>query len=351
MAGLFPVDDVLVSWYRAKATTAAMLDSPTKHRINHERIDEMIQNQVVADPGATYAKEFYLNLSTLSPFVAGPNSVKLATPLKNLESQDIAINKAYLVSCTNGRASDIAAASRVFREAAEAGKPAKVAPGVEFYFCAASSVEQQIAEEAGDWQVLLDAGARPLESGCGPCIGLGVGLLEAGDVGISASNRNMPGRMGHKAAQAYLASPEVVASSALQGKITGPGWYQKPEGVEKVIIGEGSGDHVADKAQSIEDALDKILAQAEGMIASAEGTSEPSSSVAAAAEDETLVDILPGFPEKIEGEIVFLDIDNLSTDGIYPGWRCPWTRNPNMQMLTVGNRQIYLSGGLRGEDG
>jgi homoaconitate hydratase len=100
------------------------------------------------------------------------------------------VNKAYLVSCTNSRASDIAAAARVFREAAKEGKAAKVAPGVEFYISAASIPEQKIAEEAGDWQVLVEAGAIPMISGCGQCIGLGKGLLEPGEVGISASNRN-----------------------------------------------------------------------------------------------------------------------------------------------------------------
>ncbi|KAG5815566.1 hypothetical protein H9Q74_011619 [Fusarium xylarioides] len=320
LAGVFPVDDVLISWYRAKATTNAMLNGSSKDRINHKRIDELEQNRMSADPGAKYAKELYLNLSTLSPIVSGPNSVKVATPLNKLEAENIPVNKAYLVSCTNSRASDIAAAARVFREAAKEGKPAKVAPGVEFYISAASVPEQKIAEEAGDWQVLVEAGAIPMISGCAQCIGLGKGLLEPGEVGISASNRNFKGRMGSTSAKAYLSSPEIVAASALQGKIAGPGWYQKPEGVEKVIIGEGSGDFVADKALSIEDALDKIINEADALIAAAEkseGAAEEASP--AASEEESLTEILPGFPEKVEGEIVFCDSDNINTDGIYPG--------------------------------
>ncbi|KAF7543669.1 hypothetical protein G7Z17_g10554 [Cylindrodendrum hubeiense] len=323
LSGVFPIDAMLISWLRAKATTQAMEnpDGASASRLNHKRVDDLLENQLAADPGAAYAKELYLNLSTLSPFVSGPNSVKVATPLKDLEAQNIAIDKAYLVSCTNSRASDIANAARVFRQAIKEGKPAKVAPGVNFYIAAASSLEQQLAEEAGDWQVLIDAGAKPLVSGCGPCIGLGTGLLEDNEVGISASNRNFKGRMGSPSSLAYLASPEVVAASAIQGNIAGPNWYQKPEGVEKVIIGEGSGDHVADKALSIEDALDKIIAEAESMIAVAEqgGAGEQADTAAAPAGEETLTDILPGFPEKIEGEIVFCDADNLNTDGIYPG--------------------------------
>lgn len=124
--------------------------------------------------------------------------------------------------------------------------------------------------------------------------------------------------MGSRDAKAYLASPEVVAASALQGKIAGPGWYEKPDGVEKVIIGEGSGDYEADKALSIEDALDKLIAEADSLIAAAEGGSGSTAEVASDAE-ETLTEILPGFPEKIEGEIVFCNQDNLNTDGIYPG--------------------------------
>ncbi|KAK3945771.1 mitochondrial Homoaconitase [Diplogelasinospora grovesii] len=321
LTGLFPIDNVLQSWLRAKATTSAMFnpDLGSKGKFTHAKIDDLIQNQLTADPGATYAKSLYLNLSTLSPFVSGPNSVKVATPLKDLEAQNIKLDKAYLVSCTNSRASDIAAAAKVFRDAAKDGVTPKIADGVKFYIAAASLLEQQSAEEAGDWQVLLDAGAQPLPAGCGPCIGLGTGLLEPGEVGISASNRNFKGRMGSTDAKAYLASPEVVAASALQGKIAGPGWYQKPEGVEKVIIGEGNGDHEMDKAVSIEEALDKIIAQADSMITSAEQNLFGAEEAAAEEGEETLTEVLPGFPEKIEGEIVFCDADNINTDGIYPG--------------------------------
>lgn len=333
LTGLFPIDSVLQSWLRARATTAAMFnpDTGSGKRFTHAKLDELLQNPLTADPGATYAKSLYLNLSTLSPFVAGPNSVKVATPLKDLEAQNIKLDKAYLVSCTNSRASDLAAAARVFRDAAKDGKVPKIAEGVNFYIAAASIPEQQIAEETGDWQVLLDAGAQPLPSGCGPCIGLGTGLLEPGENGISASNRNFKGRMGSTDAKAYLASPEVVAASALSGKIAGPGWYQKPEGVEKVIIGEGNGDTQADKAFVVEDALDKLLAEAESLISAAEkqfdspesaqSTSASASASASAQEDgsETLTEILPGFPAEVSGEIVFCDADNINTDGIYPG--------------------------------
>ncbi|KAI9049671.1 hypothetical protein LZ554_006696 [Drepanopeziza brunnea f. sp. 'monogermtubi'] len=321
LTGLFPIDSMLQAWMRAKATTSALFDGPdVKSRFSHERINDLIQNQLTADKGATYAKSLYLNLSTLSPYVSGPNSVKVATPLRDLEAQDIKLNKAYLVSCTNSRASDLAAAAKVFQEASVSGTPAKIAPGVEFYIAAASIPEQEVAEDAGDWQILIDAGAKVLPAGCGPCIGLGTGLLEPGEVGISASNRNFKGRMGSPDAKAYLASPEVVAASALSGKIRGPGWYEKPIGVEKVVLGEGNGIAEEDKAISIEEALDRLIAQADSIIGTAEEEILGKKSESAEeSPDDAVTAILPGFPERVEGEIVFCDADNINTDGIYPG--------------------------------
>lgn len=327
LSGLFPIDDVLKAWLRYKATEASMYREPsptsslTTDRFNHERLDELFATPLAADKGAGYAKELFLDLSTLCPYVAGPNSVKVATPLNELEAQNIPVNKAYLVSCTNSRRSDIQAAANVFRAATGAdGKTPRIADGVKFYIAAASIPEQKAAEEQGDWQVLLDAGAEPLPSGCGPCIGLGTGLLEPGEVGISASNRNFKGRMGSTEAKAYLGSPEVVAASALSGKLSGPGWYAKPEGWAGVRRGEGDGVAEEDRMISIEDALDKLVREAEETIQEAE--QRLSGAPAAAQPEETstgLTEILPGFPEKVSGEIIWCDGDNINTDGIYPG--------------------------------
>jgi homoaconitate hydratase len=323
LSGLFPIDSVLKGWLRSKATEASLFTtnsdtaSPTKSRYNHERLDELLQNPLAADKNASYAKEYYLDLSTLTPYVSGPNSVKVATPLAELEEQDIKVNKAYLVSCTNSRRSDIAAAAKVFKDAAKenGGKIPKIAPGVNFYIAAASLPEQQAAMEQGDWQALVEAGAQELPSGCGPCIGLGTGLLEPGEVGISASNRNFKGRMGSTDAKAYLSSPEVVAASALKGKIAGPGTYQKPEGWEGVVRGEGGYTSF-----SMEDALEKLIRDAEALIEqgeeslAGEGAAESSTPAATG-----LTEILPGFPEKVTGEIVWCNADNVNTDAIYPG--------------------------------
>ena len=328
LSGIFPVDSVLIKWLRLKATKAAIYraydsaeGNATSHpRLTHERVDDLVQNSVYADKGAKYQKELYLNLSTLCPYVSGPNSVKIATPLNDLKSQNIKIDKAYLVSCTNSRASDIASAADVFRVAARDnnGTIPKVADHVQFFISAASSAEQEEAEGSNDWQTLVEAGATPLPSGCGPCIGLGRGILRPNEVGISASNRNFKGRMGHVEALAYLSSPAVVAASALHGKITGPDFYEQPDAWSGVQFGEGNGGPRIQKFSAVEAVFEEGISHLERIIESAE-TKILGSSVATEEGDEQLTEILPGFPEKIEGEIIFCDADNLNTDSIYPG--------------------------------
>ncbi len=322
LSGLFPIDSILQGWLRSKATMDAMDQAggrSSNGRFTHPRLDELFRGRISADEGAKYAKHLHLNLNTLSPYVSGPNSVKVATPLNELESQGIKVDKAYLVSCTNSRASDLAAAAKVFKDEAakNSGKVPRIANGVKFYIAAASLPEQQAAEEAGDWQALIDAGAEALPAGCGPCIGLGTGLLEPGEVGISATNRNFKGRMGSTDAKAYLASPEVVAASALQGKISGPGWYKKPEDWVGVVRGEGDGIREEDRMITAGEALDKIIGQLDNMIETAENTfGEPEASQES---QSGSTEVYPGFPERVEGEIVFCDADNINTDGIYPG--------------------------------
>lgn len=172
-------------------------DRTTSTRITHEKIDELYANPIKADAGAQYAKKLYLDLSTLSPYISGPNSVKISTPLSELAPKQIKVDRGYIISCTNSRASDLFAAAQVFRDAAEAngGVIPKIADGVKMYIAAASKHEQEAAESDGSWQVLLDAGAVAHAPSCSACIGLGPGLLEDGEVGISASNRNFKVRI------------------------------------------------------------------------------------------------------------------------------------------------------------
>lgn len=277
LSGLFPVDKTLINWYKERLNVL-----PQPHpRVNEQTVQKLIDEAQAADSDAYYAKHLTLDLSTLSPYISGPNSVKVSNSLADLSKQELKVNKAYLVSCTNSRLSDIKAAADVI-------KGHKVAPGVEFYIAAASSNVQKDAEDTGAWKTLLDAGAIPLPAGCGPCIGLGVGLLEEGEIGISATNRNFKGRMGSKDALAYLASPEVVAASAVLGKIGGP---------EEI---DGSPVNGAQGIVKSVEIPKKVESESEGSAGSG-------------------VEILDGFPKSIEGELILCDADNINTDGIYPG--------------------------------
>lgn len=314
LSGLFPIDGLLQSWLRAKATEYALYESNTAFRFNHQRLDKLFENPMTADKDAKYAKYLTLNLDTVPNFVSGPNSVKIATPLAELQAQNIPIQRAYLVSCTNSRRSDIRAAANVIRDKAttSGGVIPRIADHVKFYIAAASLPEQRAAEEQGDWQVLLDAGAQALPSGCGPCIGLGTGLLEPGMTGISASNRNFKGRMGSVDANAFLASPAVVTASALAGRITGPGWYSQPADWAGVQYSEGE----PMSAKSVEETLEASISKLDSIIdAGPAGQAEE----ADLDKKEQLTKILPGFPEKISGQITFCSSDNISTDAVYPG--------------------------------
>ncbi|RBA21282.1 homoaconitase [Fusarium proliferatum] len=230
-------------------------DHSAKERITHERIDELCASPLAADFDALCAKQLYLNL---------------------------------VVSCTNSRHSDIQAAAAVFKEAAKAngGVVPKIVGGVKMFIAAASSREQEAAEDSGDWQVLLDAGAEALVSDSA------LGSLNP-EIGITASNCNFKGRMGSREALAYLGSPEVVAASALKGIISGPGAYK------------GSG-----QPRSVESDFNDMVQQLDSFIGNVESTETSSNGPA--------VEILPGFPESVREEIVFMDIDSQDTDQIYP---------------------------------
>src|SRR5213595_3048586 len=146
--------------------------------------------------------------------------------LPEIQRKHVSIQKAYLLSCVNARFEDLHDAAQVVR-----AKGGHVADGVEFYLAPASAEVQARSESTGDWQTLVGAGAIPLPPGCGACIGLGRGLVQKGEIAISATNRNFKGRMGDRDAYVYLGSPAVVAASALAGFICAPKEFaERPAG-------------------------------------------------------------------------------------------------------------------------
>ncbi len=264
LVGWFPVDQIAIEYLK---NVHQRLKAGGIERFTEKDIESWTKNPPRPDAGAVYAARIVLDLGQVTPHVSGPDTVQTMASLAEMEKNKVTIQKAYLLSCVNSRLEDLDAAAKVL-----GGK--KVAPGVKFYLGAASKWVQEEAEKRGIWQTLLDAGANPLPAGCGPCIGLGIGLLEPGEVGISATNRNFKGRMGSRDAQCYLASPEVVAASAVAGYIRGP---HEMSGREPT-------------------------------------RSYTAFATVAAAEK---VDILPGFPERVHGRLVFLPQDNVNTDAIY----------------------------------
>jgi homoaconitate hydratase len=265
LVGWFPVDEVTIRYLR---DVHERLKAIGAERFSEKDIADWEKNPPAPDADAVYAARITLDLGQVTPHVSGPDTVQAMQSLAEIEKKKVPIQKAYLISCVNSRLEDLAAAAAVLR-----GQ--KIAPGVKFYLSAASKWVQEAAEKRGIWQTLMDGGAQSLPSGCGPCIGLGVGLLEAGEVGISATNRNFKGRMGSRDAKCYLASPEVVASSAIAGYICGPHEF-----------------------------ANRMPQRAYKELTSASGGAEK-------------VEILAGFPQRVKGRLVFMPQDNINTDAIY----------------------------------
>ena len=278
LAGVFPFDEVTVNYLRSRVGEFTSPKRPGKRGptsrsgYTNIEIDEWWKNRsdFTADADANYAIELELDLATVVPHVSGPNEVKTMVSLPEMQRKHVPIQKAYLLSCVNARFEDLHDAAQVVR-----ARGGHVAVGVEFYLAAASAEVQAKSEKNGDWQTLLDAGAIPLPSGCGACIGLGRGLVQKGETAISATNRNFKGRMGDREALVYLGSPAVVAASALAGFICAPKDF-------------------AERAAGTAIRRAEKKAQSTGS-----------------------VEIIAGFPSSVRGRVLFVDKDNLNTDGIY----------------------------------
>ncbi len=145
--------------------------------------------------------------------MAKPSLPSNAVPVTEVEG--IHIDQALLGSCTNGRLEDL-------RVAAQIVKDKQIAKDVRFIVNPASRRIYLTALEEGTIGTLVKAGATIGPATCGACFGGHCGLLASGEICISTSNRNFPGRMGSADSHIYLASPATVAASAIAGKITDP---------------------------------------------------------------------------------------------------------------------------------
>jgi 3-isopropylmalate/(R)-2-methylmalate dehydratase large subunit len=175
--------------------------------------DTLAERALYSDEGATYVAEYDLHLDRLEPLVACPHSVDAVRPLWEVAGQKV--HMAFIGTCTNGRLEDLAAAAHVLR-----GR--KVHPGTRLLVIPASDQVYRDALREGYLEVFLQAGAIIGVPGCGPCMGNHLGIPAAGETVISSANRNFLGRMGQPAASIYLASPAIVAASAVAGHISAP---------------------------------------------------------------------------------------------------------------------------------
>jgi 3-isopropylmalate/(R)-2-methylmalate dehydratase large subunit len=168
-------------------------------------------SRVFGDAEAEYLEEFTYDISKIEPTVAKPYSPSNISVAREL--QGIEIDKAYIGSCTGAKLEDLRVAARILK-----GKKVKVRTEV---LPAAQSIFKSALRE-GLIEIFMDSGAVVGPPTCGACCGAHMGVLGKDEVCISTTNRNFPGRMGDVQSKTFLASPKVVAASALSGTITDP---------------------------------------------------------------------------------------------------------------------------------
>ena len=183
-----------------------------KQRVTHEY--EIFNT----DPGYKYVAEHTFDVTGMTPQIAAPHSVDNVSPVEKYVGT--LVNQAFLGTCTGGRVEDLALAAKIL-----AGK--KINPHTRFIVVPASKSVLLEAMANGTMKTLVEAGATFVTPGCAACLGTHEGMLGAGEVCITASSRNFPGRMGSNKANIYLGSPASVAAAALEGKIVDPTEYLK----------------------------------------------------------------------------------------------------------------------------
>lgn len=205
--GIFAPDEITYAWYREKGMT--QLPYPA------------------IQPGANalYELDEVLDLTDVVPMIAKPYSPGNAHPAVDVALERLRFDKAFIGSCTNGSYEDLLQAARVIRAARKNGHARAATEFVVFPGSGGVKrlIEKQEPRLEGESvaDVLRSAGAKIRESWCGPCFGQGPDALQPGQRAITSFNRNWQNRMG-VGGEGYLASPAVVAASALLGYMAPP---------------------------------------------------------------------------------------------------------------------------------
>jgi 3-isopropylmalate/(R)-2-methylmalate dehydratase large subunit len=208
-------------------------DEVTLRYLTHARgldAEEVRKGFLKSDEDAEYAASFEIDLSEIRPMVATPGDPRNGVPVSEL-SEPVRIDIAYGGSCTGGKMADMDMYAAVLKRAVEQGK--RVAPGVHLYLQFGSQKIKEYARSRGYIEIFERAGAELIDPSCGACINAGPGASKSPDqVTVSAQNRNFPGRSGP--GKVYLASPYVVAASAVAGHIIEPDEFLKEREAELV---------------------------------------------------------------------------------------------------------------------
>jgi len=168
---------------------------------------------VSSDDDAEYERVFEFDDAQVPLTLALPMSPDHTAPLEQVAGTRV--DQVFIGSCTNSRITDL-------RRAAAILKGHKVAPWVRLIVTPSSAEVARQAEREGLIGIFMDAGAAWTVATCGACLGGHMGVVGEGEVCLSTSNRNFPGRMGHPKAEVYLSNPAIAAATAIAGVITHP---------------------------------------------------------------------------------------------------------------------------------
>jgi aconitate hydratase len=265
---IFPSDEITRAYLRAQG-----------------REEDWIE--LLPDPDAEYDEIIEIDLSQLEPLIACPHSPDNVVPVREVEG--IKVDQVVIGSCTNSSFVDLTRAAKLLE-----GR--KVHPDVVFAVAPGSKQALELITQNGALLTFLKAGARILESACGPCIGMGF-APPSGGVSIRSFNRNFEGRSGTPDAKVYLASPEVCVACAIAGEIVDP----RKLGVQWVKV------EMPERFPYGDEAFIEPLPEEEAK--KVEIYRGPN------------IKPLPEFdelPEGLEGEVSLIVGDNITTDHIMP---------------------------------
>ncbi len=194
------------------ATTSVFPSDETTRGFLKAQGREEVWTELKADDDAVYDETVDINLSELVPLAACPHSPDNVKSIK--EIGNMKIDQVCIGSCTNSSLLDMMKVAHILK-----GKT--VHPDVSLAIAPGSKQVLTMMAELGLLEIMIDAGARILESACGPCIGMGQSP-NSGGISLRTFNRNFEGRSGTKDGQIYLVSPETAAASAVEGVLTDP---------------------------------------------------------------------------------------------------------------------------------